>query len=132
MSNSSAVTAGGAGVGGGGGGGAQPVFTSSQQQQQQQEAVAAHQQNLQLYMARSAAAAAAVAAAGGVRTAQGQGQQVQGQQGMPHQQHIGVVNQISAGSLAVSDSELYLVLYLLHYSARSLIMGVSNPISCPW
>ena len=98
MSNPSAAT-----PAGGGGGGPPPVFTSSQQQQ---EAAAAHQQNL-LYMARSAAAAAAVAAAGGVRTAvaaQGQGGQPgQGQQGIPHQQHIGVVNQISAGSLAVSD-----------------------------
>ena len=79
MSNAS-----GGGGGGAGGAGGAPVFTSGQ------EAAAAaqhqHQQNL-LYMARSATAA---------RTPQGQ------QQGIPHQQHIGVVNQIASGSLTVS------------------------------
>lgn len=49
----------------------------------------AHQQGL-LYMTRSAA----------VRTPQGQQPQ-----GVPHQQHIGVVGQIAGSSLAVSDSE---------------------------
>ena len=87
MSNSSVAT---------GGGTPPPVFTSGQQQ----EATGAHQQNL-FYMARSAAAAVA-AASGGVRTPQGQGQQGQGQPGMPHQQHISVVSQIPTGSLAVS------------------------------
>ena len=105
MSNASAATA-----AGGAGGGPPPVFTSGQQQQQ--EAVAAHQQNL-IYMARSAAAAAAAAAAGGVRTAvAAQGQGGQGQQGIPHQQHIGVVNQISAGSLAVSGYPCMCSLYI--------------------
>ena len=49
----------------------------------------AHHQGL-LYMTRSAA----------VRTPQGQQPQ-----GVPHQQHIGVVGQIAGSSLAVSDSE---------------------------
>ena len=61
-----------------------PVFTSGAGPAGQE----AHQQGL-LYMARSAAA---------VRTQQGQQQQ----QGIPHQQHIGAVNQVTGGSLAVS------------------------------
>ena len=81
-----------------------PVFTSGQEPP--------HQQNL-LYMARSAA----------VRTPQGQ------QQGIPHQQHIGVVNQIASGSLAVSSFSLSLSFSLSFSLSLPLTVCVNACVS---